>query len=144
MLYLFWYVWKDKTHSCTICYQLDLSGGSVFKFTVANPLDKLCYRKRFGKTRVKHVIGLNEGGQDHRLIAKQKQNNTNKQTKQKTKQNRTEQNRTEQNRTEQSRREQNRTEQNNRTERNRTEQIKTKAKNTNKNTETTTKKAQHD
>ena len=85
-----------KTHSCAICYQYNFSGGSVFKFKVAIPsLDKLCYRKRFGKTRVKHVIGLNEGGQDHRLIAKQKQNK-NKQTSKQTK-NRTDQSRKEQN-----------------------------------------------
>ena len=32
-LYLFWYVWKEEIQSYTEVYQLDVSEGSLFKFT---------------------------------------------------------------------------------------------------------------
>ena len=55
--YLFWYLWKIGPIAIP-WYQLDVSGGPVFKFTGSgiHPLGKPCYRKRLGKTRVKHSL----------------------------------------------------------------------------------------
>ena len=41
-LYLFWYVWKEQSHSYTIWY---VSGGSVFKFTTESGNHPLVKRR---------------------------------------------------------------------------------------------------
>ena len=46
-------MYEKRRPLAILWYQLNVSGGSVFKFTGGgNPLGKPCYRKRLGKTRV--------------------------------------------------------------------------------------------
>ena len=58
-LYLFWYAWKRRPIAI-LWYQLDILGGSVFKFTGGGNhplLSKPCYRKRLGKIRELYLCG---------------------------------------------------------------------------------------